>query len=74
MYYFQELARRILPFVYLSNMDEREGKITYCPQCKASLIVREKDGVKMDKLTNNQCVHCHTAIPLRRKSGVIRYD
>ena len=74
MYYFQELARRILPFVYLSNMDEREGKITYCPQCKAPLIVRKKDGVKMDKLIDNQCAHCYTAIPLRRKSGVIRYD
>lgn len=74
MYYLQEKARRILPFVYLSNMEEREGKITYCPQCKAPLIVREKDGVKMDKLIGNQCALCHAAIPIQAQSSFKRYE
>lgn len=64
MYYLQEKARRILHYVYLSNMDEREAKVTYCPFCREVLIVREKDAIHFEKMLNNRCSSCGRVIPV----------
>jgi len=58
MFYIQEKARRILPYVYLSNMEEREANISYCPSCKTPLIVRTKEETIMENLENGQCKGC----------------
>ncbi len=64
MYYLQEKARRILPFVYLSNMNEREANISYCPSCKTPLIIREAPGISLKNLDGKRCTRCGWEIPL----------
>jgi len=64
MYYLQEMARRILPFVYLSNMEEREANVTYCPSCKAPCIIRETDRVEIRTGKDNSCPECGEKIPI----------
>jgi len=64
MYYLQEKARRLLHYVYLSNMDEREAKVTYCPSCREVLIVREKGATHFEKMLHNSCSSCGKVIPI----------
>ncbi len=64
MFYLQEKARRILPYVYLSNMDEREANTTYCPTCHSPLIIREAGKMLRRYLDNAQCTMCGVEIPL----------
>ena len=65
MYYLQEKARRILPFVYLSNMAEREANITFCPSCKSELIIREGKRLILKNLSGSLCKKCGREIPLQ---------
>lgn len=59
MYYLQERARRTLPFVYLSNMEESRRENTICPKCKKPLIRRESlMNVETENLNTGECPHC----------------
>jgi len=69
MFYLQEKARRILPFVYLSNMMEREANITYCPSCKIPLIIREGKNISLTNLDGKRCKRCGREIPLHPASS-----
>jgi len=64
MYYLQEKARRILPFVYLSNMRVREANITYCPSCKSEIVIREGKRPVIKNLLGSLCKKCGRDIPL----------
>jgi pyruvate formate lyase activating enzyme len=64
MFYLQEKARRILPYVYLSNMVEQEANITYCPSCRLALIMRREGLIDMTKLEERKCKSCGKEIPL----------
>ena len=64
MYYLHEKARRMLPYVYLSNMEGREANTTYCPSCKKPLIIRTVGDRRSFNLDGDQCVKCGTKISL----------
>ncbi|MFN7887633.1 MAG: AmmeMemoRadiSam system radical SAM enzyme, partial [Betaproteobacteria bacterium] len=61
-------ARRIaldagLHYVYTGNVHDKEGGTTFCPSCKAALIVR--DWYKIEKYevaTDGHCPHCAAKI------------
>jgi len=66
-----ERVRRIaldegLHFVYTGNVHDREGGTTYCPSCKAALIVRDWYRIESYRLTaDGKCPDCGTSIPGR---------
>lgn len=64
MFYLQEKARRILPYVYLSNMKEKEANITYCPSCRRPLILRGEGKIDKTNLEGIGCKNCGTDIPI----------
>lgn len=64
MFFLQEKARRILPYVYLSNMLEQEANITYCPSCRLPLIRRGNRTIKMSNLDGSMCKGCRNEIPV----------
>ena len=61
-------ARRIaldagLHHVYTGNIHDPEGGTTFCPSCKAALIVRDWYEIRRYDLTpEGHCPHCQTAI------------
>jgi pyruvate formate lyase activating enzyme len=64
-------ARRIamdegLHYVYTGNVHDREGGTTFCPSCRAALIVRDWHRIEDYRLTDDgKCPDCATAIPGR---------
>ena len=62
-------ARRIamdegLHYVYTGNVHDREGGTTFCPKCRAALIVRDWHRIESYRLTDDgKCPDCRTAIP-----------
>jgi pyruvate formate lyase activating enzyme len=62
-------ARRIaldagLRFVYEGNIYS-DAANTYCPNCKAAVVVRSWHEVLHNRLRKGHCPHCHTPIPGR---------
>jgi pyruvate formate lyase activating enzyme len=61
-------ARRIaldagLHYVFTGNVHDSEGGTTFCPQCKAALIVRDwYDIRRYDLSPEGHCPHCQAAI------------
>ncbi|NPA74219.1 MAG: radical SAM protein, partial [Epsilonproteobacteria bacterium] len=49
-----------LKYVYLGNVPSDNN--TYCPNCSALLIERDKYEVITDKITNTKCPYCQTTI------------
>jgi pyruvate formate lyase activating enzyme len=64
-------ARRIaqdagLNYVYTGNVHDAEGGTTYCPGCRAALVVRDWHRIDAYRLTaDGRCPDCGTAIPGR---------
>src|SRR6187402_1195036 len=64
-------ARRIamdegLRYVYTGNVHDREGGTTFCPSCRAALIVRDWHRIEDYRLTaEGRCPECAAAIPGR---------
>lgn len=61
-------ARRIaidagLNHVFTGNVHDPEGGTTFCPHCKAALIIRDwYDIHRYDLTPEGHCPHCQTAI------------
>jgi pyruvate formate lyase activating enzyme len=52
-----------LHYVYTGNVHDTEGGTTWCPSCKAALIVRDWYRIDDYQLTSDgHCPHCHTPI------------
>jgi pyruvate formate lyase activating enzyme len=64
-------ARRIaldegLHFVYTGNVHDPDGDTTYCPGCRAPVIVRDWYAIESYQLTDEgRCAQCATPIPGR---------
>ncbi len=62
-------ARRIameegLHYVYTGNVHDRDGGTTFCPKCRAALIVRDWYRIEDYRLTDDgKCPDCSTQIP-----------
>ena len=61
-------ARRIamdegLHYVYTGNVHDREGGTTFCPNCRAALVVRDWHRIESYRVTpEGACPECSTAI------------
>jgi len=61
-------ARRIaqaegLRFVYTGNVHDRDGGTTFCPGCRAPLIVRDWHEIeRYDVTPDGRCPHCDTVV------------
>jgi len=52
-----------LKYVYTGNVHDREGGTTYCPQCRAALIVRDWYEIRhYDVSADGRCPHCNAAL------------
>ena len=52
-----------LHYVYTGNIHDAEGGTTYCPGCRAALIVRDWYEISACEVTpDGKCPHCATAI------------
>jgi pyruvate formate lyase activating enzyme len=64
-------ARRIaidegLNYVYTGNVHDREGGTTFCPACRAALIVRDWHRIESYRVTGEgKCPECAASIPGR---------
>jgi len=55
--------REGLHYVYTGNVHNQKGDTTFCPSCKAALIVRDWYQINEYHLTpDGHCPHCHTRI------------
>jgi pyruvate formate lyase activating enzyme len=55
-----------LNYVYTGNVHDAEGGTTFCPKCRAALIVRDWYRIESYRLTaGGRCPDCSTAIPGR---------
>jgi pyruvate formate lyase activating enzyme len=55
-----------LNYVYTGNVHDSEGGTTYCPQCRAALIVRDWHRIDAYRVSaDGRCPDCGTAIPGR---------
>jgi len=52
-----------LHFVHTGNIADEEGSTTYCPQCGASLLVRNGYTVTKDAIADGHCPTCAALIP-----------
>ncbi|MBN1827287.1 MAG: AmmeMemoRadiSam system radical SAM enzyme [Candidatus Eisenbacteria bacterium] len=52
-----------LRFVYVGNILDREGSITSCPGCGATLIERDWHSVRANRLRGDACPDCGAAVP-----------
>ena len=75
----REIALRAgLRYVYTGNVHDREGGTTYCPGCRAALIVRDWHEILRYRGTDDgKCPDCGTAIagrfgPYTRAFGRLR--
>ena len=62
-----ETAREIamaegLSFVYIGNVQSKQGQNTYCPGCKKLLIERSGYTILQNRLKDGQCPDCATEI------------
>ncbi len=55
--------RRGLRFVYVGNMNDRDGATTFCPGCGNALIKRSWHSVLSNRLDGNHCPDCSRTIP-----------
>jgi pyruvate formate lyase activating enzyme len=51
-----------LQFVYIGNLQTKNGGNTYCPECKKLLIERDGYLVKQNIIYNGMCPDCKTEI------------
>ncbi len=52
-----------LHYVYTGNIHDTEGGTTYCPSCRAALIVRDWYNIKRCYITpGGKCPHCLTSV------------
>jgi len=52
-----------LQYVYTGNVHHQQGDTTFCPECKAALIVRDWYQINQYRLTENgHCPDCNAAI------------
>lgn len=62
-----------LRYVYTGNIHDTEGGTTYCPSCKAALIVRDWHRIEKYRLTpEGACPDCGTAIAGRFEAFSVR--
>jgi pyruvate formate lyase activating enzyme len=55
-----------LNYVYTGNVHDAEGGTTFCPECRAALIVRDWYRIESYRLTDDgKCPECSTRIPGR---------
>jgi pyruvate formate lyase activating enzyme len=55
-----------LNFVYTGNVHDSEGGTTFCPECRAALIVRDWYRIDSYRLTDDgRCPDCGTQVPGR---------
>jgi len=55
-----------LNYVYTGNVHDAEGGTTFCPKCRAALIVRDWYRIESYRLTDDgKCPECSTQIPGR---------
>jgi pyruvate formate lyase activating enzyme len=55
-----------LHYVYTGNVHDREGGTTFCPKCRAALVVRDWHRIESYRLTpEGHCPDCGTRIPGR---------
>ena len=47
-----------LKYVYIGNVQTKDGETTFCPKCKKSLIKREGFSVTENNIKNNKCEYC----------------
>jgi AmmeMemoRadiSam system radical SAM enzyme len=59
----QIAIRAGIKFAYVGNVHDQDGDTTYCPQCKATLIVRDWYEIKRFNLKNGCCKKCGKEIP-----------
>lgn len=51
-----------LQFVYVGNMNHREGECTFCPDCKTLLIDRSGYQIKENRIEQGSCPECGVAV------------
>ncbi len=51
-----------LNYVYIGNSPETGPSVTFCPECKTSLISRKGFHLMHNKITNGNCSNCDTKI------------
>jgi len=55
-----------LHYVYTGNVHDREGGTTFCPNCRAALVVRDWHRIESYRLTpEGHCPDCNAKIPGR---------
>jgi pyruvate formate lyase activating enzyme len=55
-----------LHYVYTGNVHDREGGTTFCPNCRAALVVRDWHRIESYRLTpDGHCPDCNAKIPGR---------
>ncbi|RDV84280.1 AmmeMemoRadiSam system radical SAM enzyme [Ammonifex thiophilus] len=68
LYRARDIARRYLRYVYLGNVWDEEGGITYCPECRRPVIKREGYKIREVALKEGEgswlCASCSAALPL----------
>ena len=62
-----ETAREIaisegLDYVYIGNVQSKEGENTYCPGCKGLLIERTRYTILQNRLKDGRCPDCKKEI------------
>lgn len=59
-----------LHYVYTGNVHDRPGGSTYCPACRAPLILRDWYRIEVDRLSpEGRCPECGARIPGHFESG-----
>jgi len=53
-----------IKYVYIGNMWDDKYETTYCPGCRAPLVVRHIFGVKRNVLNGDRCPHCGARVPI----------
>ncbi len=61
----REIARKnSINFVYIGNVHEDNGSVTYCPQCQEKLIIRDwRTGIAQNLNQNAECLKCESKCP-----------
>jgi AmmeMemoRadiSam system radical SAM enzyme/AmmeMemoRadiSam system protein B/AmmeMemoRadiSam system protein A len=58
-----EIARRMgLNYVYTGNLSDRQHESTYCPECGAMVIERDRYQIGQYRLRGNRCTECGKTI------------
>lgn len=62
-------ARRDLNYVYMGNVQTGEGQDTLCPQCGATLIVRQGYATRIVAIAAGACAKCGRKADVLMKAG-----